>query len=142
MANKIKRVIAVIIVLSAVILNLILYRAETQIKGDPNDNVFQYSLVARTNWVWENYGCPLSLQCLPNLVDHNVTYWAEGYAFPFYYSHLPQITIVASYKLLVSPVASFARHSLGDGGSFTLYQYYNWTKYLLLSLIPLPFFLA
>ncbi|OGG04480.1 hypothetical protein A2W14_06275 [Candidatus Gottesmanbacteria bacterium RBG_16_37_8] len=140
--NTLKKYLALIILAFAIIFNLILYRAEVTIKGDPNDNIFQYSLVHRTNWVWENYGCPLSLQCLPNLVDHNVTYWAEGYALPFYYSHLPQITIVASYKLLVSPVASFARHSLGDGGSFTLYQYYNWTKYLLLSLIPLPFFLA
>src|SRR3989338_7346356 len=113
MANKIKRVIAVIIVLSAVILNLILYRAETQIKGDPNDNVFQYSLVARTNWIWENYGCPLSLECLPNLVDHNVTYWAEGYAL-----------------------------SLWVNSDLSLYSYYNWTKYLLLALFPLPVFAA
>ena len=136
MANKIKRVIAVIIVLSGVILNLILYRAETQIKGDPNDNVFQYSLVARTNWIWENYGCPLSLECLPNLVDHNVTYWAEGYALPFYYSHVPQIAIVASYNLIIKPV------SLWVNSDLSLYSYYNWTKYLLLALFPLPVFAA
>src|SRR3990172_9420212 len=134
--DKYKKYLALIIVGSAVILNLILYRAETQIKGDTNDNVFQYSLVARTNWIWENYGCPLSLECLPNLVDHNVTYWAEGYALPFYYSHVPQIAIVASYNLIIKPV------SLWVNSDLSLYSYYNWTKYLLLALFPLPVFAA
>ena len=131
-----RRIIAFLIVLSAIILNLWLYRAETQIIADPNDNVFQYSLVHRTNWIWENYGCPVSLECLPNLVDHNVTYWAEGYSLPFYYSHLPQIAIVASYKLVISPLNSLF------GSSYSLFQFYSMTKYLLLSLFPLPVFLA
>ena len=131
-----KKTIAIIIIVSAIIFNLWLYRAETQILADPNDNVFQYSLVHRTNWIWENYGCPVSLECLPNLVDHNVTYWAEGYSLPFYYSHLPQIAIVASYKLVISPLNSLF------GSSYSLFQFYSMTKYLLLSLFPLPVFLA
>ena len=134
--DKYKKYLALIIVGSAIILNLILYRAETQIKGDPNDNSFQYSLVNRTNWVWENYGCPWKLECLPNLVDHNVTYWAEGYALPFYYSHLPQIAIVASYNLIVEPVSRLVAMP------YSLYAYYNLTKYLLLAFFPLPVFLA
>src|SRR3989344_3808651 len=131
-----KKTIAIIIIVSAIIFNLWLYRAETQIIADPNDNVFQYSLVHRTNWIWENYGCPVSLECLPNLVDHNVTYWAEGYSLPFYYSHLPQIAIVASYNLIVKPLTQLAAIP------YTLYAYYNLTKYLLLSFFPLPVFLA
>src|SRR3989344_3921441 len=131
-----RRIIAFLIVTTAVVLNLWLYRAETQIIADPNDNVFQYSLVHRTNWIWENYGCPVSLECLPNLVDHNVTYWAEGYSLPFYYSHLPQIAIVASYKLVISPLNSLF------GSSYSLFQFYSMTKYLLLSLFTLPVFLA
>mgnify|MGYP001608009122 CR=1 FL=1 len=126
-----KKTIAVIILLTAIALNLVLYRAETRILADPNDNAFQFSLVRRTNWVWENYGCPLSLKCLSNLVDHNVSYWAEGYSLPFYYSHLPQIAIVASHKLLISPLAALFNNSV------SLYQYYNFTKYLLLSFFPL-----
>ncbi|KKS97773.1 MAG: hypothetical protein UV73_C0005G0050 [Candidatus Gottesmanbacteria bacterium GW2011_GWA2_43_14] len=131
-----KKILSFAIVALAVILNLYLYFPETQILGDPNDNIFQYSLVNRTNWVWENYGCPISLACLPNLVDHNVTYWAEGYALPFYYSHLPQIVIVASHKLLIYPLTSLI------GQAVSLFEYYNWTKYLLLALFPLPVFLA
>ncbi|MCJ7740033.1 hypothetical protein MUP32_01795, partial [Candidatus Microgenomates bacterium] len=68
--------IAYMILLLTIVFNLWLNYPETKILADPNDNIFQYSLVARTNWVWENYGCPLSPSCLPNLVDHNVPTWA------------------------------------------------------------------
>ena len=134
--KKLVKLLALLIVTTAVVLNLWLYRAETQIIADPNDNVFQYSLVHRTNWVWENYGCPISLECLPNLIDHNVTYWAEGYSLPFYYSHLPQIGIVASHKLVVAPLSNVI------GSTISLYEYYNFTKYILLSVFPVPVFLA
>ncbi len=130
--------LAYLILLLTIIFNLWLYYPETQILADPNDNIFQYSLVGRTNWVWENYGCPLSPSCLPNLVDHNVPNWAEGYPLPFYYSHVPQIVTVASYQLIVRPLSLIANSQL----PITLYQYYNWTKYLLLSLFPLSVFIA
>ena len=116
--------------------NLWLNFPEPQIIADPNDNIFQYSLVYRTNWIWENYGCPLSLSCLPNLTDHVVTTWAEGYPLPFYYSHIPQIAIVSSYHLIIKPLSSLITSHL------SLYQYYNWTKYLLLTLFPIPVFIA
>src|SRR3989344_2640379 len=116
--------------------NLYLYYPETKILADPNDNIFQYSLVARTDWVWKNYGCPFSLSCLPNLVDHNVTAWAEGYPLPFYYSHIPQIITVGSYHMFVKPLASLFQAEL------PLYQYYNFSKYLLLAFFPLPVFIA
>ncbi|MCJ7741054.1 YfhO family protein, partial [Candidatus Microgenomates bacterium] len=53
-----------------------------------------------------------------------------------YYSHIPQIIIVSSYNLLIKPLLSL--FSL----PFTLYAYYNWTKYLLLCFFPIPVFLA
>jgi hypothetical protein len=116
--------------------NLWLNFPETQILADPNDNIFQYSLILRTNWIWENYGCPLSLSCLSNLVDHNVTAWAEGYPLPFYYSHIPQIATVSTFHLLIKPIVSIFNLQ------FSIYNYYNWTKYLLYTLFPIPVFLA
>lgn len=128
--------VAYLILLITIIFNLYLYYPETKILADPNDNIFQYSLVYRTNWVWENYGCPLSLSCLPNLIDHNVPTWAEGYPLPFYYTHIPQIVTVATYHIFIKPLASFFALP------FTLYNYYNWIKYLFLAFFPLPVFLA
>ncbi len=136
MKQKIINLVAYLILTATIIFNLWLNFPETQILADPNDNIFQYSLVYRTNWIWENYGCPLSLSCLPNLIDHNVTTWAEGYPLPFYYSHIPQIATVASYNLLIKPLLSFISYPL------SLYQYYNWTKYLLYTLFPISIFLS
>lgn len=130
------KIITYLILALTIGFNLYLNFPETQILADPNDNIFQYSLVTRTNWIWENYGCPLSLSCLPNLVDHNVPAWAEGYPLPFYYSHLPQIATVASYNLFLKPLITNYQLSI------TLYQYYNLTKYLLLALFPVPVFFA
>jgi len=129
-------ILAWIILGITILFHLWLNFPETRILADPNDNIFQYSLVTRTNWVWQNYGCPLSLSCLPNLIDHNVTAWAEGYPLPFYYSHIPQIVTVGSYRLIIAPITSLLNLQ------YSLYQYYNLTKYLLLCLFPLSVFLA
>lgn len=120
----------------ALLFNLILYFPETKITLDPNDNIFQFALVERSNTIWERSHCPFSLNCLPNLIDHWVPNWAEGYALPYYYSHLPQVAIVSTYNLIVKPVSSL--FSL----PFSLYAYYNWIKYLLLCLFPLAIFLS
>ena len=117
--------ISYLILTFAIFFNLILYFPETQITLDPNDNIFQFALVRRTNDVWNQSHCPLSLNCLPNLVDHWVPNWAEGYPLHYYYSHLPQIAIVASYNLLIHPLISLISYPL------SLYEYYNWLKYLL-----------
>lgn len=134
--KKISSILAYLILIATIGFNFRLNFPETKILADPNDNIFQYSLVYRTNWVWENYGCPWSLNCLPNLMDHVVTAWAEGYSLPFYYTHLPQIVLVSSYHLIIQPVTSLFQHN------FSLYQYYNLTKFLLLILFPLPIFLS
>ena len=128
--------IAYLILIITIGFNLWLNFPETKILADPNDNIFQYSLVYRTNWVWHEFGCPGSLSCLPNLVDHEVTAWAEGYPLPLYYPHLPQIAIVSSYNLFIQPLTSIFNYQ------YSLYQYYNLTKYLLLCFFPLSVFLA
>ena len=134
--KKISSILAYIILILTIGFNFWLNFPETKVLADPNDNIFQYSLVYRTNWVWENYGCPRSLNCLPNLTDHLVTAWAEGYSLPLYYTHLPQIVIVSSYHIIIQPVTALFQIN------YTLYQYYNLTKFLLLILFPLPIFLS
>jgi len=136
MKKNFSNILAWIILSATIIFHLWLNFPEIKILADPNDNIFQYSLITRTNWVWENYGCPLSLSCLPNLVDHNVTAWAEGYPLPFYYSHIPQIATVSSYQLIVKPLTSIFNIN------YSLYQYYNLSKYLLLCFFPLSVFIA
>ncbi len=114
--------------------NLWLYRLEPTATIDPNDNTFQYALVDRTNQIWDfadkkcsndlsRVTCHLSL-----LIDHWVPNWAQGYNLPTYYSHIPQIAIVASYRLFHPP--------------FSLFQYYHLVIYLLLCFFPLSVFLA
>lgn len=128
--------IAYLIITLGIFFNLYLYFPETQILSDPNDNIFQFALVNRTNEVWQESSCPLSFSCIPNLIDHWVPNWAEGYSLPFYYSHAPQIATVASYRLLVKPVSDLFHLN------FSLKIYYNWTKYLLFCLFPLSVFIA
>jgi hypothetical protein len=134
--NKFTKILAYLILFFTIGSNAWLNFPETKILADPNDNVFQYALVYRTNWIWHNYNCPLSLACFPNLTDHLVPSWAEGYSLPFYYSHLPQITIVATYNLIARPLTSLL------GINYSLFEYYTLTKYLLLILFPIPVFLA
>jgi hypothetical protein len=137
--NNMRRLVNIwgyIILIATIIFHLWLNFPETQILADPNDNIFQFELVARSDWVWQNYDCPFSLSCLPNLVDHNVTAWAEGYPLPFYYSHIPQMFIVSTYHMIVKPIVSFF------SPQFSVYEYYNWVKYLLLGFFPLPIFIA
>ena len=120
----------------AIVFNLWLYRAELIIKGDPNDNIFQFTLVNRANTVWQQYGCPWNIGCLVRLTDHWVPEFAQGYPLPFYYSHLPQIGIVGSYQLVIHPLCSLF------SGNCSLFDYYHVLTYLALCLIPLSAFLA
>ena len=118
--------------------NLWLYRAEPTTLIDPNDNAFQFALVARTNEIWEfaDRTCPKTILfpvChISYLIDHWVPNWAQGYNLPYYYSHVPQIVLVGSYRLL-SPFI---------GSTLSLFGYYHLNIYLLLSLFPLSVFLS
>ena len=119
--------------LFAIGFNLWIYRMEPTAKADPNDNTFQFALVYRTNQIWDfaNKNCPKNLSLFTChfslLIDHWVPNWNEGYNLPFYYAHLPQVVIVAIWRLF--PLVS-------------LFQHYHLVIYLLLSLFPLSMFLA
>ena len=149
--------------LFAIGFNLWLYRLEPTATIDPNDNAFQFALVDRTNQIWDfaQRKCQVSsikYQAIPFvsnmirdtcfmtlLVDHWVPNWAEGYNLPFYYGHVPQIVIVGSYKVVsgvMCQVSSKLSFMTRDACTMTLFQYYHWVIYLLLSFFPLSVFLA
>lgn len=111
---------------AAVVFNLWLYRLEPTAKVDPNDNLFQYALVYRTNQIWDivQKNFPADI---PLLFDHWVPNWNEGFNLPFYYSHIPQIAIVAGYRILHAN---------------DLFHFYHLVIYLLLCLFPVSVFLA
>ncbi|MCX6793606.1 MAG: YfhO family protein [Candidatus Gottesmanbacteria bacterium] len=136
-------ILAIIMLVFAIGFNLWLYRAEPTAKVDPNDNTFQFALVYRTNQMWDfaNKTCSGNILTFPichfsYLADHWVPNWNEGYNLPFYYSHIPQIMIVGSYRLLHS---IFSIHPPAGGSLFT---YYHFIIYFLLCLFPLSVFLA
>lgn len=134
--KRTEKIIGLLMLLFAIGFNLWLYRLEPTATTDPNDNTFQYALVDRTNQMWDYAAthCPLITKpfCMfSTLSDHWVPNWAEGYNLPYYYSHAPQIAIVATHRLF----AAF-------GMPLTLFQYYHWVTYLLLSFFPLSLYLA
>jgi hypothetical protein len=73
------------------------------------------------------------------LTDHWVPNWAQGYNLPYYYSHVPQIMIVGSYRWIIKPVASVFS---SPSSVISLFTYYHTIIYLLLVFIPLPVFLG
>lgn len=127
--------------LFAIGFNLWLYRLEPTALVDPNDNTFQFALVYRTNQIWDfaqqncsGIGKPVCM--LTYLTDHWVPNWAQGYNLPHYYSHVPQIVIVATYRMLDSLIRLF-------GYSFmSLFEYYHWLTYILLSVFPVSMYAA
>jgi len=134
--NNLERVIGLLIVLFAVGFNLWIYRLEPSAKVDPNDNTFQYALVDRTNQIWDFAqqkcsGVAKPFCMLTYLTDHWVPNWAQGYNLPYYYSHVPQVLIVASWRLF----SLFSIHC-------SLFTYYHWVIYLLLCLFPVSVFFA
>lgn len=132
------KIIAVAMLIFAVGFNLWLYRMEPTAQVDPNDNTFQFALVYRTNQMWDfaDKKCSGNILTFPvchfsYLADHWVPNWNEGYNLPFYYSHIPQIVIVGSWRII-----HMFTNSIG------LFQYYHFVIYLLLCLFPLSVFLA
>lgn len=119
--------------------NLWLYRLEPTALVDPNDNTFQFALVHRTDQIWDfaQQNCsPFSVLCyLSYLTDHWVPNWAQGYNLPHYYSHVPQIVIVALWRTSSWFLSLFSVHC-------SLFTFYHWLMYLLLSLFPVSLFLA
>ena len=128
-------ILAVGMLVFSVWYNLKLYRLEPTVKVDPNDNTFQFALVERANTVWTfaQNTCPGGLTHIPcvtgYLIDHWVPNWAQGYNLPFYYSHVPQIVIVGSWRLLSGII-----------GNPSLFQWYHLIAYLLLCFFPVSVF--
>ena len=142
--KRFEKIIAVGMLIFAIGFNLWLYRLEPSATIDPNDNAFQFALVDRTNQVWDfaSKKCSDNLLTYPicfssYLVDHWVPNWAEGYNLPFYYSHVPQILIVGSWRMMMG-LTSF----MGQMSQMSLFQYYHFIIYLLLCFFPLSVFLA
>ncbi|MCX8009025.1 MAG: YfhO family protein [Patescibacteria group bacterium] len=134
---KAETILAFAMLVIGVGFNLWTYRFEPTAKIDPNDNPFQYALVDRTNQIWDyaKTTCGIQPLCfIGYLVDHWVPNWAQGYSLPYYYSHIPQILIVASYRLL----SMFGVQQSG----LNLFQYYHVVIYLLLCLFPVSLFFA
>lgn len=136
--KHIEKYIGIALLLGAVVFNLYLYRLEPTAKVDPNDNLFQFALVYRTNQIWDfaNKTCSGNILTFPvchfsYLADHWVPNWNEGYNLPFYYSHIPQIVIVGTWRLI---------HAVVPG--YSLFAYYHFVIYLLLCLFPISMFLA
>lgn len=119
-------ILAIAMLVFAVAFNLWLYRLEPTAKVDPNDNLFQYALVYRTNQIWDivQKNFPRDI---PLLFDHWVPNWNEGFNLPYYYSHVPQIVIVGTWRIF----------HIGS-----LFQYYHLIIYLLLSMFPVAVFLG
>ena len=133
---KTDKIIGIGILLCAVLWNLWVFRLEPSARTDPNDNTFQFALVERTNQIWDYAdtvctGITKQFCALSYLTDHWVPNWAEGYNLPYYYSHLPQVAITASWRF----IAYF-------NTQYTLFTHYHGVIYLLLSLFPLTVFLA
>ena len=168
--KNVNQLIGLTILFLTIGFNLWIYRLEPTARVDPNDNSFQFALVDRTNtifdYAWQqcqnsklkaqNNTLPIIhplkiLLCTMNfalLFDHWVPNWAQGYNLPYYYSHLPQIIIVGSYRLI-----SFFSQFLISNFQFlmkisnfnfqmSLFQYYHWIIYVLLCFFPLSVFLA
>lgn len=125
--KNLEKVIGIAMLVIAVGFNLWLYRLEPTAKVDPNDNLFQYALVYRTNQIWD-YAQKTSPANFLMLFDHWVPNWNEGFNLPYYYSHVPQIVIVGTWKIFQSTIELFA--------------YYHLVIYLLLCFFPLSVFLA
>src|SRR4030042_6503698 len=144
MLKKLELIIALALLVYACWFNLNLYQLEPTATTDPNDNNFQYGLVDRADKIW-NYA---SRECrkqfilvrpmchLSVMTDHWVPNWAQGYNLPFYYSHVPQIIIVGSWRF-INPILSTINHQ-----QLTLFSYYHLVIYLLLCLFPIPVFWA
>jgi len=138
---NIEKILGILMLVFAVGFNLWLYKLEPTATVDPNDNAFQFGLVDRTNTMWDfaTKQCSSSIGGIVTfpvchflyLADHWVPNWADGFNLPYYYSHVPQILIVGSWRIikLFTPTLS-------------LFHYYHIVIYLLLCLFPISVFLA
>jgi len=121
-----------LLVLFAIAFNFYTLFPELSTRADPNDNIFQYSLVVRMNDIWENKvfnpNFKFSILNFKFLIDHWVPYWASGYPLPYYYQHLPHLFIVSVYHLLFETIS--------------LYSVFKLVKFFLWVALPVSFYLS
>jgi len=118
--------LAVLLVGAAAVFNFLTLRPELNVKADPNDNIFQFTLAARMNEVWQEV--VRRQQPLLALLDHWVPTWASGYPLPFYYQHLPHLLAVIIYNLMMKKI--------------NLYNIFNWLKFGLWVFLPVSWYLS
>jgi hypothetical protein len=118
--------LAGLLVGAAVVFNFWTLRPELNVKADPNDNIFQFTLVERMNEVFSNF--KFSILNFKLLFDHWVPTWASGYPLPFYYQHLPHLVTVIIYNLMMKKV--------------NLYNIFNGLKFGLWVFLPVSWYFS
>jgi len=118
--------LAILLVGTAMVFNFLTLQPELNIKADPNDNIFQFTLTKRMNEVWQKIAnhqqSPLAL------FDHWVPTWASGYPLPFYYQHFPHLVNVIIYNLMMEKV--------------NLYIIFNWLKFGFWVFLPVSWYIS
>jgi hypothetical protein len=114
------RLLPIVLVTIACLFNLAAYRVES-VPGAPriNDDVFHLGLIERMDEAWEAGGDPL---------DTWIGYWGQGFPVLRYYQHLPHLAVVTLHRAL--------------GGAVALDTLYDLTRLLLLTLVPLAFYVG
>jgi len=122
--KNIQKYLAIGGVLCICFFNIYLHSSEISIKGDVNDNIFQYALVDEAKNIWHNVVA--GKQSIFHLVDSSNGRWNEGFALSNYYAHMPQAVISG-----IGLVAGIDTKTL-----------FNFVKFMILVLLPLSFFVS
>lgn len=117
---SVARFLPVLLVTVACLFNLAAYRVES-VPGAPriNDDVFHLGLIERMDEAWVAGDDPL---------DTWIGYWGQGFPVLRYYQHLPHLAVVALHRAL--------------GGAVAPGTLYDLTRLLLLTLVPLAFYVG
>jgi MFS family permease len=114
------RFLPVFLVAAACLFNLAAYRAELLVDAPRiNDDVFHLGLIERMVQARDEGGNPL---------DTWIGYWGQGFPVLRYYQHLPHLAVVLLHRAL--------------GGAVTLGTLFDLTRLLLLTLVPLGFYVG
>jgi hypothetical protein len=91
------RALPLALVLASCAASAVAYRSELLVRApEVNDAVFHLGLMQRMSDVWDAGGNPL---------DPWIPYWGLGFPVLRYYQHLPHVTVVAAYHLLLKSVS-------------------------------------
>ena len=114
------RLLPLVLVAAACLFNLVAYQAELTVTAPRvNDDVLHLGLIERMDQAWDEGGNPL---------DTWVGYWGQGFPVLRYYQHLPHLAVVVVHRVL--------------GGAVPLATLYDGLRLLLLTLLPLAFYVG